>query len=232
MNIGKALTYVLEDQEWLSKSLIAVIISNVPILNLAWLGYLVEIIKNVSDHDPEPLPDWSRLGQNFVSGLLLMLASLIYALPVLVIAIIPFFGIFLGTIPAEDNLQEYAAGAFGIVLFILICCIMVYAILLSFYLPAVMINFARKGNFSSCFQIREIFNIIFANIGEYLLALVVAIGASIAIGIIVSVVSVLFVWIVCIGWILLFVIGALANVWIGTIYAHLVGQVGSGYSTN
>lgn len=221
----------MEDQEWGSKTLLAAIISNVPILNLAWIGYLTEIIRNVSDHDPEPLPDWSRLGQNFIGGLLLMLAGLIYSLPLLIIAVVPLFGILLGFIPAEENLQEYAAGAFGIALFILVCCIMVYAILLSFYLPGVMINYARKGNFGSCFQIREIFDIIFGNAGEYLLALVAAIAASIGIGILISVVSVLFIWIICIGWILLFIVGAVANVWIGTIFAHLLGQVGSGFSS-
>jgi len=221
----------MEDKEWVSKTLLAAVISYIPILNLAWIGYLTEIIRNVSNHDPDPLPDWSRLGQNFISGLLLILAGLIYALPVFVIAIIPLFGVFLGFIPAEENLQEYAAGAFGIALVILVCCIMVYSILLSFYLPGVMINFARKGYFGSCFQIREIFDIIFGNAGEYLLALVVSIAASFGIGILVSVISVLFVWIVCIGWILLIIVGAVANVWIGTIFAHLLGQVGSGYST-
>jgi len=232
MNIEKSITYIIEDQEWISKTLLAAIISNVPILNLAWIGYIIEITRNVADHDPEPLPDWSRLGQNFISGLLLMLAALIYSLPVLVIAIFPMFGIFLGFIPAEENLQEYAAGAFGIALFILVCCIVVYAILLSFYFPGVMINYARKGKFGACFQIREIFDIIFGNAGEYLLALVVAIAASIGIGMLISAISLLFVWIVCIGWILLFIVGAVANVWIGTIFAHLLGQVGSGYSTN
>lgn len=232
MNIEKSITYVFEDQEWVSKTLLAAIISNVPILNLAWVGYMMEIIRSVSDRDPDPLPDWSRLGQNFINGLLLMLAALIYSLPLLVTAVFPFLGLLLGFIPAEQNLQEYAAGVFGIALFILVCCIMVYAILLSLYFPGVMINYARKGKFGACFQGREIFDIIFGNAGEYLLALGVSIAASIGIGILISVISLLLVWIVCIGWILLFVVGAVANVWIGTIFAHLAGQVGSGYSTN
>lgn len=231
MDIGKSITYLLEDPEWASKALLAALISNVPFLNIAWIGYLVETTRNVQSHDPFPLPDWSELGQKFISGLLLLLASLIYSLPVFIFILVPLGGIFLGFLPGEGDIQEYAATGFGIVVLILSCCVMAYMILLTFYLPGVIIYFAREGTFQSCFKIRQIFDIIFGNIGDYLTAIVVAAVASLAVGLIVSVISVLFVWIVCIGWILLFIVGAVANVWIGTIFAHLLGQVSSGYST-
>jgi hypothetical protein len=225
MNIIKAMTFLFEDREWAAKTLIAAIVSYVPILNFAWIGYLSEVTRNVSRQEPEPLPEWSDLGSKFLSGFKYFAASIVYSLPVIILFIIPFFGFFLGFLPEEENLQTYAISAYGVAIFVLICCFMIYFVLLSLFLPAAFINFSEKGTFNSCFEIKRIFQIISRNLGDYLIALVAAIAASLVIGFLVSVISILFVWIICIGWILLFVIGAVTNVWIGTATAHLLGQV-------
>jgi hypothetical protein len=55
-------------------------------------------------------------------------------------------------------------------------------------------------------------------------------GAALVVSLAVSILSIMLVWIPCVGRILMILIGAVTNVWIGTIYAHLVGQVGVSYS--
>lgn len=225
MNIIKAMTFLFEDREWAAKTLIAAIVSYVPILNLAWIGYLSEVTRNVSHEEPESLPEWSDLGTKFISGLKFFAASIVYSLPVIILLIIPFFGFILGFLPEEENLQTYAISAFGVGVFVIFCCFMIYFLLLSLYLPGVFINYSEKNTFSSCFEFKRIIQIISRNLADYLLALVAAIAASLGIGFLVSVISLLFVWIICIGWILLFVIGAVTNVWIGAATAHLLGQV-------
>ena len=59
MNIGKAFSYPFEDDEWLTKLFLGAIVSAVPILNFAWTGYTVDILRNVTDGVSLPMPDWS-----------------------------------------------------------------------------------------------------------------------------------------------------------------------------
>jgi len=228
MNIVKSMTFLFQDREWAAKTLIAAIVSYIPILNFAWIGYLSEVTMNVAHQEPDPLPEWSDFGSKFISGLKFIAASILYSLPVIILLILPFLGILLGFLPEDSDLQTYAASAYGISLFLLICCISVYFLLLSLFLPAAFINFSLEGTFRSCFELKRIIQIITRNLGDYLLALVAVIAASFVISFLVSVISILFVWIICIGWILLFVIGAITNVWIGAVTAHLLGQVAYG----
>ncbi len=98
--------------------------------------------------------------------------------------------------------------------------------LLAFLFPAINLHFARRGTFGSCFQIKDIMQLVFNNFGEYLIALLVSWGVMFVVSLAVSILGIMLVLIPCVGWILMIFIGAVTNVWIGTIYAHLVGQVG------
>ena len=46
MDAEKSFTFPFEDKEWISKLGLGAVISLVPILNFAWSGYLVGIIRN------------------------------------------------------------------------------------------------------------------------------------------------------------------------------------------
>ena len=60
MQLEKAFTYWYKDPKWMSKMVIAALISLVPILSFAFFGYINEIIRRVTRDDTEPLP----LGKN------------------------------------------------------------------------------------------------------------------------------------------------------------------------
>ena len=230
MDIAKAITYVGDDEDWLSKLILGAIVANVPILNLAWLGYLTDIMSNVSDDIARPLPDWSDFGDKFLKGLKLVGAAIIYTLPGLLLLGIPLVAVIIAGIPADANLQEAIATTFAGVGIVLGCCIAIYFLVLAFLFPAINLHFARRGTFGSCFQIKDIIQLVFNNFGEYLIALLVSWGAAFVISLAVSILGIMLVLIPCVGWILMILIGAVTNVWIGTIYAHLVGQVGASYS--
>jgi len=52
MDIGKAFSFVTEDSDALKKILIGGIISMIPIVNFAAMGYIVEVIRRVANDDP------------------------------------------------------------------------------------------------------------------------------------------------------------------------------------
>src|SRR5512140_2257167 len=84
MEINKAFAYQFEDVQWPNKLGLGALISLVPILNFAVVGYELEIVRNVAAGAHEPLPQWEDLGKKWREGLILTLAGLIYSLPVLI----------------------------------------------------------------------------------------------------------------------------------------------------
>ena len=56
MNIEKSFTFPFEDKQWISKLGLGAVIGLVPILNFAWSGYMIGIIRNVMNNMTEPLP--------------------------------------------------------------------------------------------------------------------------------------------------------------------------------
>lgn len=86
MNVGRAVSYIRQDPQWLIKTLLGSIISLVPIINFASIGYGLEVLRNVYSEQETPLPEWGdRFGDRIVKGLLATVIQFIYLLPVLVL---------------------------------------------------------------------------------------------------------------------------------------------------
>ncbi len=226
MDVGKSVGYVFEDQKWTNKLLIGMLVSVVPIVNFALLGWVIEIMRNVSQRQPNPLPEWSDFGEKFVKGAILFIVGLIYSLPALLITCPLFFLPFTrGDFSSQG--QQALAGMIAGTSLLLVCAISVYGLLISFLIPAIYLNFARKGTFAACFEFGEIWRIMSKNLGDYIVAwliiIVVGIAASVVIGIVGGVLAI----IPCCGWILAWILFGVTTVWIRAVFGHLLGQIGA-----
>ena len=230
MDIGKSFSFQLEDTQWISKLGLGAVIAIVPILNFAWSGYMVDLIRNVMNNLTEPLPNWDDIGKKFNDGLILFGAGLVYALPLLVVICLPMSIIaFSGLLSGNNNLQDIArsiAGAGGILFYCLLCLFLIYAVVLSVIYPAILVTFSREGTFASCFKFRAVFDLISKNAGPFFTAWIVSLGAGLVIGLVVGFINALVGWIPCIGWIIGLGLGLASGVYIGTVYAYLFGQFG------
>lgn len=90
MNNIQAFTYIFKDRKFLIKlgeAAVFVLLVPVPVLGLiclcALLGYLVEIIHNVSNDYPRPLPEWDHIGEDISKGFPVLIALVVYHLPLL-----------------------------------------------------------------------------------------------------------------------------------------------------
>ena len=165
----KLLRYTFEDAKWVSKLLIGALISIIPFVNIAWGGYTCEIIRRVSRQDPEPLAGWDDFGKKFMQGLVLVIAGLIYSLPILILSLFTI-PLFVGAASTESDMQSMLATAGTGIGIVIGCLIVLYALLLSVFMPAVQVNYARKATFGSCFEIGAIIRLATSNLGNYLLA--------------------------------------------------------------
>ncbi len=131
-NIGRSFTYMFEDPEWLQKILVGAvfvllsfILIGIPFL----LGYVLQLVRNVSNGNPLPLPAWDELGEKFTKGLLFFVVIVIWAIPLIIIHFI------LAMIPCLGWIASVALSiAFAMVM------------------PYIYVRFARSGNIADAFD--------------------------------------------------------------------------------
>lgn len=205
MDFGKAFSFVFEDEDWLKKIGLAGIISLIPLLGqFVVAGWGFEIIRRVIEEDPEPLPDFSEFGDYLVKGLLVSLVIFVFFLPVIIIQ-----GCNASIIPFLEQADDTLATAFGILTSCIVCLTLVYSIVMGFFLPAAIGNFAATGELRSAFRFGEIFQLVKKNVGAYLLVILgswVA-GLVASLGVIACVIGVLF-----------------TSAYSAAITSHLIGQ--------
>lgn len=232
MNYSRSFTFMFDDEKWLSKSLFSVVIMLVPILNLAWLGYCLDVIRNSCKGVPE-LPEWDNIGDKFIDGLKYIIARWIYALPVVIIIVFPLLFVALPVIFSQDN--ERLAGflwvIFAFVVIAVISIVMIYSLVLSFISPAIAINYTRNDSFGSFFQIKKIFMTIRKDLTTYSLAWLLGFAAIILASIASFIIGIFVGWVPCLGSILSIVASMIASVWGSLVVFHLYGQVSARLST-
>jgi len=170
MDISKAITFVFEDDDWLVKVLLGALITLIPIFGqLALLGYMIAIIRNVKAGDPNPLPRWDALGTFFMDGLMVWLASLVYALPLILFMCVIGF-IWIPPIVAGEDAAPVLAGLSGVVTAGVSCLIGLYGLLLALVTPVIQIRYAEAGEIGACLRFGKVFGMAFSQIGPVIIS--------------------------------------------------------------
>ena len=206
MDYGKAFAYPFDDKEWVTKLLIGGILALIPIVNLVVLGYMLKVTKNVADGAEQPLPGWDDFADYFVKGLISFLGILVWALPALVVAgVVVVLGLAAGSEASADYSGPLSACVFG-----LNCLSSLYGLFLAAVLPAALTQYAVSGDFGAFFRFGEMFRFITSNLGNYVVAILLAWVAQFVagFGVILCVVGVIF-----------------TQFWASLVGAHLFGQV-------
>ncbi|MBI5031778.1 MAG: DUF4013 domain-containing protein [Chloroflexi bacterium] len=201
MDIGKSFTYMMEDQNWIMKILIGGIVSLIPIVNFAAWGYMLTTLRNVAEGSPTPLPEWGDFGAHFMKGLYAFVGVLVYFLPVIVISCCVgiLSAVAGGAAGSTSGSSSDAGGAvasiIAIVSLCLNCVVALYSLVAGVTLYAPLTRFAMSNNQLSVFwDIRGSLDLIMKNVGNYVMALLIAIVASFiaSFGIILCVIGVVF----------------------------------------
>jgi hypothetical protein len=184
VDFGRSFSFVTEDPEWVKKILIGgaftlacALLVGIPMV----LGYFSRTLRNVVAGEPRPMPDWDDLGEIFNEGLRLTAVYLLYTLGIVAIfaalgcvVLLPVMA--LSGSGARPSHALGLLGGLGIVA--LYGLVMVVSLALAVYLPAALARAALRGSVADGFAWREILAFIKANLGNYLLALVIYLLAS------------------------------------------------------
>ncbi len=212
MDIGKSFTYVFDDPNWIMKVLIGGLVSLVPIVNFAALGYMVTTLKNVADGQPQPLPEWSNFGDHFMKGLYVFVGALIYVAPIILLyccmlalgAVLPAAG---GA--GGRDAANALAGIAGLLSMCLSCLIFLLALVIAVTFPAALTRYAINNQLSTFWDFRGNLDLVRANLTNYIIALLIAWVAGFVAGF---------------GVILCFIGVIFTSFWAQLVGAHVFGQ--------
>lgn len=175
MDIGKAFTFPLDDEGWVKKLIIGAVLLIIPIVNFIAIGYMIRTLRNVAEGRVKPLPEWDQWGDDFMKGLFVAVAGLIYSLPMILVSIITAI---LGAIAGAADAQG-VQGIVALCITVLSCLSWLWALVMSLFIPAAVVKFAMEGEFGSFFKFSEIQQWIRDNLKSYIIALLVIIAAQI-----------------------------------------------------
>lgn len=188
VDFGRAFTAVTNDPEWIKKVLIggAFALASALLIGIPFLlGYFGRTLRNTAAGAARPLPEWDDLGGIFGEGLQLTAVYLGYALGVGLVAagvgcalMVP--AMVLGGASRSADFDPSAAvgalGGLGVLAFYGL--VMVASLALAVFLPAAVARAAVRGSIRAGFEWQAILAFIRANLGNYLLALVIYLVAS------------------------------------------------------
>jgi hypothetical protein len=230
MDVGKALTFITEDERWVNKVIILLIVSFfsfliIPIFFL--IGYAIGITRNVKDGVEKPLPEWENWGQLFMDGLYIFIAQFVYTLPFLIIACIAMVATGgLGALADPGGNSDAMAALVGTTGLIIGCLGFLYVIALIFISPAIIIQYVlQNDDFGACFRFGQVFGIARDSIADIFIVVLVMIGIGFAVSMVTGVLSL----IPCIGWIAALLIGLLASPYLTAVSGHLYGQIATNF---
>lgn len=197
MNVGRAFTYAFDDPDATGKLVIAAALGFIGTITLplllvglvAWtalLGYLVELVRNLQDRRPRPLPRWDNYGAKINRGGSVLVAGLVYNLPNIVCGCC--VGSFL-------TLWRDSALTSGLTLFSLCCLLpllMIYNLLTWPMLALGLARYADENNAVAFFQFGDLFSTISRRPGLTAQWLLVMLAVSLLFGLLFLV--------PCIGW--------------------------------
>lgn len=225
VDYAKSLTFITEDERWMEKLGIGtvvligsfllsfILIGLVGFLIVA--GYCVRLLQNVRDDHPKPLPEWDQWGDDLIRGFKLVVVSIVWALPSIILSIPLGIGNAMVANGGED-----AVNVFGSMILLCGGCLTaLYGLFVLLMTPGYSIAYARDEQISSGVQFSRILSWTRQNLSQVGVAVIVYLLASLVIGLVGG-----------LGGLLLCIIGLVVTIPLATLVTylfqyHLYGQL-------
>jgi hypothetical protein len=156
-DLGKAFTFFFQDPSWITKTLIAagfMLLSlfgiGIPVL----VGYCVQVTQRVMKREQHPLPTWSDVGVQFVTGFKYCVVLFIYALPIILLYI-PFIVLVIaGSISGDSDALGMASLLY---LFPFMFFVIAYSFVIAAASPIILYSFAERERISDALDLARVF---------------------------------------------------------------------------
>jgi hypothetical protein len=209
VDLGKAFTFITEDEQWLLTLIIGGLLLFVPIFGWFVLtGFSLEVARNVMRGSGRPLPRWENFGDKFMLGLYSFVIQIVYALPALLVTFV-LICIFAFLVAGARGGEEAIGAIFGLTLLCLVPIIAAAAFITQPFMWAAQARYLQTGSLGSAFRFSEIFAMTRANLGTW---------------VVVWLLYLLCTFVAQLG-VIIFFIGLLVSIpYASIVFGHLLGQ--------
>lgn len=212
MDLARAVSYIFEDRKWVSKIVILAVVSTLSLTSLVViglpalavaLGFVVQVALNVRQGSPRPLPEWNDYVNKFTLGGQVLLAMLVYNLPVLLIGSC-----------SSIIVRGLGGGLFGQgVGFLTVCCTLPFLLLYTAFawpmLATGLTEFIDTGESGALYRPAHLWDVMRTHSNTVIQWSLYAV--------LVNLVLIVLLVIPCIGWLLILMFGF-------PVHGHLLGQ--------
>ncbi|MCB2209831.1 DUF4013 domain-containing protein [bacterium] len=176
MNFGLGFSYIFKDEDWFKKLIVPALCMLIPVVGwMVTMGWALRVTRNVMDGVEKPLPELN-FGDDILRGLFAFLISFIYQLPVSILTSISGGVDYLRVFGNGEMTWAFGlfTGTVGLVAFLL-------GLFTTFLSLGAIANYVKNDDFSAAFRLGEVWQIVTANVGDWILVMV---GLIIAVGLI------------------------------------------------
>jgi len=173
MDFGKSFTFMFDDKDWVGKILIGALFAllSIALVGIPFLvGYTLEVVRRAAAGREDALPAWDDLGDKFVQGLVLLVIFFVFMLPATLLS--GCLGASLSTI-SENIRSDAGATIFGLGAALVGLLASAYAFVVGLFYPAITMRYAMTRDFGATFNLAELWRVATANLGSYIIVLLV-----------------------------------------------------------
>lgn len=168
MDIGKAFSFVFDDEQWVTSILICGVLLLVPILGaLLLIGYMMETARNVAMGSPRPLPKWNNFGEKLSLGFAGFVISLVYALPLVIIGVL--FGCLAIGVGSAAGDSDAAAAIIASSTLCLVPLMILVGLAIQPVILAAMARYIQTGSLGAAFRFGEVIAMVRADLSGWVL---------------------------------------------------------------
>ena len=225
IDYAKSLTFIFDDEKWLSKVGWATLWAFVSFLLLLFplylfiCGYGLELARNVTNGKEHPLPELDDINAIYKEGFRFLVVLLVYSLPLLIInclyvgvAMVPTW-LLLSESP--EQVADWNAAITGSSLAFQ-CLVYFLSLGYGFIFPAIMVRFIQTDDIRETLKISEVIKIVRDHFFICFMIMLMSIAAT-------------FIWYFALLFSLIticgiFVVYFIGPVWLMAVQGHLVGQ--------
>jgi hypothetical protein len=174
VDVGRSISYVFQDPNWVKKMLIGGLLSLIPIIGaLIVAGYWIRIATNVARGYELPLPEWNEFGGDFMRGLKAAVVLFVWALPFILLAAC-------GALPAVlfSNSNGAAQSLSGVFFIGAVGFGFLMWILIAFMSPVIIGRYVMRGSMAAAFQV----GLVIADARDNAVALLLVVAMAYALG--------------------------------------------------
>jgi hypothetical protein len=175
MDIGKAFSFVFDDDQWLTSILVAGLITIlffVPVVNifaiLILMGYMLETARNVAAGSPRPLPKWDNVGAKLSLGFSGFLIGLVYMLPLLILGLL-FACVAAGLGGASSRSESGMVAVLGGSFFCFLPLLILAGLALQPLVIAATARYLQTGSLGAAFRVGEVIGLVRADMAGWLI---------------------------------------------------------------